>query len=75
MWETVKIDVSGKKYTAYIKQYDEGSQYGIDGGRISKLQLKDENGRTVVNYDRGWDIRPETIQEEAAVETILRGWN
>lgn len=75
MWETVKIDVSGKKYTAYIKQYDEGSKYGIGGGRISKLQLKDENGRTVVNYDRGWDIRPETIQEEAAVETILRGWN
>ena len=75
MWQTIKIDVSGKSYTAYIKQYETGSEYGIDGGRISKLTLKDEELRTVVNYDRGWDMRPATIQEEAAVETILRGWN
>ena len=64
---------NGAEYCA--KVYDEGSRYGIGGGRISKLQLKDENGKTVVNYDRGWDIKPKTIQEEAAVETILRGWN
>ena len=75
MWDTITIDVSGEKYTAYIKHYENGSEFGIGGGRISKLQLKDKDGRTVVNYDRGWDIRPETIQQEAAVETILRGWN
>lgn len=75
MWQTIKIDVSGKKYTACLKRYDEGSNYGIGGGRISKLQIKDENGRTVVNYDRGWDIRPQTIQEEAAVLGILEDWN
>lgn len=23
-----------------MKQYDEGSEFGIDGGRISKLMLK-----------------------------------
>lgn len=74
MWQTVKVNVSGIKYIAYIKQYDEGSQYGINGGRISKLQIK-EGDKTVVNYDRGWDIEPETIQQEAALETILRGWN
>lgn len=74
MWQTVKVNVNGIKYIAYIKQYDEGSQYGINGGRISKLQIK-EGDKTVVNYDRGWDIEPETIQQEAALETILRGWN
>lgn len=74
MWQTVKVNVNEIKYIAYIKQYDEGSQYGIDGGRISKLQIK-EGDKTVVNYDRGWDIKPETIQQEAALETILRGWN
>ena len=74
MWQTVKVNVNETKYIAYIKQYDEGSQYGIDGGRISKLQIK-EGDKTVVNYDRGWDIKPETAQQEAALETILRGWN
>lgn len=75
MWTTTTIRVNETKYTAYIKHFDDPSEFGIGGGRISKLQLKDEDGRTVVNYDRGWDIRPETIQQEAAVETILRGWN
>lgn len=75
MWKTITIKVNETKYTAYIKHYEKGSEYGIGGGCISKLQLKGEEGRTVVNYDRGWDIRPETIQQEAAVETILRGWN
>lgn len=63
-----------KKYTAYIKQYDEGSEFGIAGGRISKLQIKDGD-KTVVNYDRGWDIKPETAEERAALKTILNGWN
>ena len=42
----------------WAKVYDEPSCYGIDEGRISKLTIK-INGKTVVNYDRGWDIEPD----------------
>lgn len=41
----------------WIKQYDDGSVYGIEGGRISKLMIKC-GGEIVCNYDRGWDIKP-----------------
>lgn len=45
---------------AVIKCFDEpSSEYGIDGGRISKLWIKNTATDTVVaNYDRGWDVRP-----------------
>jgi hypothetical protein len=46
----------------WIKVYEEGSQFGINGGKISKLMLK-LNGEVIANYDRGWDIEPAT--EEA----------
>ena len=29
----------------------------LDGGRISKLCFKIDN-KVVVNYDRGWDVKP-----------------
>lgn len=41
----------------WVKSYDKGSEFGIGGGKISKLMIK-INGETVVNYDRGWDIEP-----------------
>ena len=46
----------------YVKSFDEGSEFGIDGGKISKLQIL-INGSTVVNYDRGWDIEPDKNDE------------
>lgn len=41
-----------------IKMYAEGSEYGIDNGRISKLFIRDSKGTILVNYDRGWDVKP-----------------
>ncbi len=42
-----------------VKHYQEGSIYGINGGRISKLWIQREyNCETIANYDRGWDIEP-----------------
>ena len=60
------------KYKFQAKVFDEGSKYGIDGGRISKLSIWDEDMRNktnffdscIVNYDRGWDIEPETEHQE-----------
>lgn len=57
---TIGCPVDGKVKVAHcwIKCFDEGSVYGIDEGRISKLMIKID-GQTVVNYDRGWDIEPD----------------
>ena len=54
----------GARY--WVKAYDEGSEFGIDGGRISKLRIT-INGETVVSYDRGWDIKPDENNEAAMI--------
>ena len=65
MWHegTIGIPLTSKgketKIVHYwVKAYDEGSEFGINGGRISKLMIKID-GQTVVSYDRGWDIEPD----------------
>lgn len=68
MWHEGTIGIpakgNGKSRVAHywVKSYDEGSEYGIEGGRISKLTIK-IGGRTVVNYDRGWDVKPDENDE------------
>lgn len=57
MWKEGSIKVNGDIFRYWMKQYDKGSEWGIDGGRISKLMLK-RDGKIVCNYDRGWDIKP-----------------
>ena len=50
-------DGTSGKYQWQAKVYDEGSDYGINGGRVSKLWMKDtKSGEVVVEYDRGWSI-------------------
>ena len=46
----------------WAKVYDEGSEYGINEGRISKLMIK-VDGVTTLSYDRGWDIEPDENDE------------
>ena len=61
--------VKGKvnQYTFEAKLFDEGSTSGINNGRVSKLAIFDEVIRQekqdffascIVNYYRGWDIKP-----------------
>ena len=40
------------------KLFDEGSDYGINGGRVSKLYISSPELGTVCHYDRGWDVPP-----------------
>ena len=54
MWEHGVID--GYEYEA--KVYDEGSEFGIHDGRISKLSVKDPDGFLVAAYERGWCLNP-----------------
>ena len=45
-------DGSSKIAHYWVKAYEEGSAYGINEGRISKLLIT-IGGETVANYDRG----------------------
>lgn len=47
-----------ENYNISAKVYSQPSQYGIDSGRISKLNITDYEGNTIANYDRGWDVIP-----------------
>lgn len=70
----------GKENTKIVhwwaKVYDEGSEYGINEGRISKLKIQID-GNTTLSYDRGWDIEPDENDHEtmAAYSIILSEYN
>ena len=74
LWHEGALKVYGTNYRYWAKVYDEGSEYGIDGGRVSKLMIK-EGDKIVVNYDRGWDIKPTDEYAQLAMEIILHEYN
>lgn len=79
MWHegTIGIPVADNKYKAvhyWVKAFDEGSEYGINGGKISKLLLK-LDGEVICNYDRGWDIEATSKEAELAICILLNNYN
>ena len=81
MWSEGTIGIPDAKdkgkYTVchyWVKHYEEGSEFGIDGGRISKLECR-ADGRTILNYDRGWDIEPEDEPTQLAYMILLQNYN
>lgn len=45
------------EYTFEAKLFDDPSSFGIGNGRVSKLSIYHTTD-CIVNYDRGWDIKP-----------------
>lgn len=75
MWKHGMIKIGSETYKYDAKVYDEPSEdYGIDGGRISKLEVKCQ-GSVVINYDRGWDIEPETEDAQLALLAVMHQFN
>ena len=74
MWKEGSIKVYGDIFHYWMKQYDKGSEWGIDGGRISKLMLK-RDGRIVYNFDRGLDVAPVDENTQLALEILLHSEN
>ena len=74
MWKEGSIKVGSSIFHYWMKQYDTGSEWGIEGGRISKLTLK-RDGETVCNYDRGWDVQPSDPESQMAMEILLHTEN
>ena len=76
---TIKIpDANDKTKTTWchywVKHYDEPSEFGINGGRISKLMIK-VNDKVTLNYDRGWDVRPQDPETKMAYIILLQNYN
>lgn len=69
-------DGKGKKIMAFywVKAYDEPSKNGIEGGKISKMRIEIDK-ETVCNYDRGWDIYPETEEANIAYAILMQEYN
>ena len=74
MWKEGGLRLGGDIFHYWMKQYEEGSQFGIDGGRISKLMLK-RNGEIVYNYDRGLYVAPVDENTVFALEIHLHSEN
>ncbi len=70
MWTQGTLD----GYDFCIKHFEEGSAFGIDGGRISKLTIR-KDGKMLVNYDRDWDIEPKSAAVKAVYEKLLKQYN
>ena len=67
---------TGEHYKYWVKHFEEGSQYGIDGGKISKLAIrKVDSALDLCNYDRGWDIEPTTDEVKAVYAIIVSKYN
>lgn len=59
---------------AQILSFDKPSEeYGIDGGKISKLFIK-KGSWIVCNYDRGWDVEPNPICKDF-YDKIIKKYN
>ena len=75
MWTEGSIRVRNSTLHYWVKHYEEPSEdFGIDGGRISKLMLK-RNGKTVYNYDRGLDVKPTDEDTEIALAILIKEYN
>lgn len=80
MWYTIHyICEDGTELKIEMKFYPyAGSDNGINGGRISKLAITDESdGSLLLNYDRGWDIKPDPKNKNLmeAYNYVLREHN
>jgi len=65
----VKGNILGYRYC--FKAHQRPSELGIGGSEISKLELwKDDE--LLVNYDRGWDLEPDTADLRNIINAIFR---
>ena len=74
MWTTGAILIKGKVYKYQVKHYVEGSQFGIENGKISKLFVTRE-GEIVLTYERGWDVKPVDEDSELCLAVLMKKYN
>lgn len=72
MWDHGKTYVNGTVYEYWIKYYDEPSCFGIDGSRISKMEIRKEGDVVVLLYDRGWNVMPDDDGTELVFRFLMQ---
>lgn len=70
MWNKGKLTYRWKQVDYLAKVSDEPSPDGIDRGRVYNLDIS-IGEETIVSYDRGWEICPETAEQEGILEEVL----
>ena len=70
MWTDGRIDYQGQKVDYIAKVSPQPSEVGIDLGCDFKLDIEVAE-ETIVSYDRGWELYPETEEREAILEAVL----
>ena len=51
--------------------FPKGSPFGINKGRISKLFIRDKNKKVIADYDRGWNVKPKSPDEQKVLKSVL----
>ena len=79
MWSegTIGIPEENGIMTAFhywVKHYEEGSSFGIDNGKISKLTLT-SYGEEKASYDRGWELEPTDEATKTALAILMKEFN
>jgi hypothetical protein len=63
--------IANGNITFEAKVFDKPSQFGIENGRVSKLSVRDGD-KWIINFDRGWDVKPSTPGHEAVYGQIIQ---
>lgn len=78
MWEEGSVVIDGARFLYNARVFDEGSRFGINRGRISKLKVVKDIGdnswsmdNVVIQYDREWVIHPETDLTKKVLTYII----
>lgn len=71
MWIRGQIHYHGQIVDYIAKVSNQPSEVGIDLGCVFKLEV-DVAEKTIISYDRGWDIYPESDEQEAILEVVLK---
>lgn len=73
-WKRAIIEYKNKDYKVTYKQFDNGSEFGINGGRISKLNIR-VDGKETCNYDRAWDLEAKDEGTKVVLSEVLDNEN
>ena len=81
LWHEGQTERNGHVFRWEAKVYATGSQFGINGGRVSKLWIAElphgevRYWQEVACFDRGWCTRPLTPAAKAFVDELLEHFN
>lgn len=75
MWFDGEFEIDSVIFRYEAKVYDEGSKYGINGGRIPKLRIESfyyGYPEVCIQYDRGeWLMEPKNDFAKKALNYVL----